>query len=84
MTSSASIHPNLAINADDLHPVIRDLQAVADLLHYVVFEEGAASGYPRLGYLVERLEQHVAELRKVTRYDGDQDEAEPPAGRTEP
>jgi hypothetical protein len=65
--------------ADDLHPVVRDLQAVADLLHYVVFEEGAASGYPRLGYLVERLEQHVAELRKVTRYDRDQDEAEPPA-----
>ena len=56
MTSPASIHPNLAINADDLHPVVRDLQAVADLLHYVVFEEGAASAYPRLGYLVERLE----------------------------
>jgi hypothetical protein len=53
-------------------------------LHYVVFEEGAARGYPRLGYLVERLEQHVAELRKVTRYDRDQDEAEPPTGEAMP
>jgi hypothetical protein len=26
MTSPASIRPNLAINADDLHPTVRDLQ----------------------------------------------------------
>jgi predicted RecB family endonuclease len=82
MTGSEPIPPDLAVNANDLRPVIRELVAVSESLHDMVFDEMATHDSVadfrawreqnnRLGNLVERLAQDVAELRRVSRYDQD-------------
>jgi hypothetical protein len=75
----------------EFNPVINDLEAVSGFLDHVVFEEAATHDkvtdfqdwqdyHNRLGYLVDRLREHVADLRRLVD-DREQEELKDQAGR---
>ena len=65
------------LDIDALHVIVGDLETCASMIKDAWLEDRE----DEVGYLADRLQEHIAELRRVSRYPAPLRRHQPPDGR---